>query len=123
MSSKRAKTTESLYVTVVGGGNSTPIFAALAKTAGHKVAILTRRPKDWAAEVGFKNEDPGYLNGQKEMRVAVDLITDDPSKCIPQSDVIFLAGVPIHHNEEILKKQVAPHMSKTKLVHIGSICA
>src|SRR5947207_1063039 len=105
---KRGTTDGPLYVTVIGGGNSTPIFAALAKTAGHQVAILTRRPADWAKEVGFVNEDAGYLDGQKEMRTAVDLITDDPSKCIPQSDVIFLAGIPVHHNENILRTQVGP---------------
>ena len=126
--SKKQKTTSAgadapLYVTVIGGGNSTPIFAALAKTAGYSVAILTRRPSDWAAEVGFVNEDPKYLDGQKDMRVAVDLITDDPSKCIPQSDLIFLAGVPVHHNENILREKVAPHLNRKKVVHIGSICA
>ena len=44
------------FITVVGGGNSTPIFAALAKHAGYRVAILTRRPADWTADVGFVNE-------------------------------------------------------------------
>ena len=123
---KKQKTTGAdapLYVTVVGGGNSTPIFAALAKTAGHSVAILTRRPKDWASEVGFVNEDVGYIDGQKEVRTSVDLITDDPSKCIPQSDMIFLAGIPVHHNESILREQVAPYLDRKKKVFIGSICA
>ena len=45
-----------LFLTVVGGGNSTPIFAALAKQAGFSVAILTRRPSDWSVDVGFVNE-------------------------------------------------------------------
>ena len=36
-----------MYITVVGGGNSTPIFAALAADAGHTVAVLTRRPEAW----------------------------------------------------------------------------
>jgi glycerol-3-phosphate dehydrogenase len=114
---------KSLNVTVVGGGNSTPIFAALAKIDGHNVSILTRRPKDWAKEIGFMNEDAGYLDGLKEMRTGVDLITNDPSKCIPQADLIFLAGVPIHHNEQILKDLIAPYISRNKLVHVGSICA
>jgi hypothetical protein len=110
------------YLTVVGGGNSTPIMAALAKAAGFKVAILTRRPKDWSKEVGFVNEDPGYIQGKSELRTAVDLITDDASLCIPQSDIIFLAGVPVHHNESILAN-LAKHVSKARTVFIGSICA
>ena len=35
------KPKQCLNVTVVGGGNSTPIFAALAADAGHTVSILT----------------------------------------------------------------------------------
>ena len=112
-----------MYVTVVGGGNSTPIFAALAKDAGHQVAILTRRPDDWdARDVGFVNEDPAYCDGAAEMRKAIDLVTSDPALCIPQSDMIFLAGIPIHHNPEVLKR-IKPHMDMSKKVYVGSICA
>ena len=125
------------HAAVVGGGNSTPIFAALAKQAGYRVAILTRRPADWTTDVGFVNEgaslvddaraltvpkDPAYANGQSEFRAVVDIVTSDASKCIPQSDIIFLAGVPIHHNESILAA-LAKYVSKEKTVHIGSICA
>ena len=112
-----------MYVTVVGGGNSTPIFAALAKDAGHQVAILTRRPADWDAnDVGFVNDDEGYMDGKPELRVAVDLVTSDPAACIPQADLIFLAGLPIHHNPEVLRN-IKPHMDMSKRVFVGSICA
>jgi hypothetical protein len=91
-----------MYVTVVGGGNSTPIFAVLSKMAGHKVAILTRRPADWnAKDIGFVNDDPGYCDGEVDVRREIDLVTADPAECIPQSDMIFLAGIPIHHNPEV----------------------
>ena len=91
-----------MYITVVGGGNSTPIFAALAADAGHTVAILTRRPSDWNKDdVGFDNEDEGYMGGATELRKAVAVITADPADCVPQSDLIFLAGIPIHHNPEV----------------------
>ena len=61
-----------MHVTVVGGGNSTPIFAALAKEAGHTVSILTRRPSDWNKDdIGFVNDDPGYIDGKSELRVAI----------------------------------------------------
>lgn len=113
----------SLNVVVVGGGNSTPIFATLAKTAGHNVTILTRRPKDWAKEIGFVNEDSGYLDGVPQLTCQVDLITSDPKQCIPQADLIFLAGIPVHHNEQVLRDMVKPYISRTKLVHVGSICA
>lgn len=40
-----------LYITLVGGGNSTHCFAPLACAQGHRVAILTRRPEDWSDSV------------------------------------------------------------------------
>jgi len=112
-----------MYVTVVGGGNSTPIFAALAADAGHTVAILTRRPADWnAKDVGFLNDDTGYMDGKPELRTSIALVTSDPAECIPQSDLIFIAGLPIHHNPEVLRR-IRPHMDMKKRVFVGSICA
>jgi len=108
---------------VVGGGNSTPIFAALAADAGHTVAILTRRPADWnAKDIGFLNDDTGYMDGKPELRTSIALVTSDPAECIPQSDLIFIAGLPIHHNPEVLRR-IRPHMDMTKRVFVGSICA
>ncbi len=111
-----------MYVTVVGGGNSTPIFAALAKHARHHVTVLTRKPKEWATEqVGFVNDDLVWLN-TPELRVDLDLVTDDPAACIPDADLIFLAGLPIHHNPEVLAK-LRPHIDMTRKVFVGTICA
>mmetsp|Transcript_23415 Transcript_23415/g.40022 ORF Transcript_23415/g.40022 Transcript_23415/m.40022 type:complete len:403 (+) Transcript_23415:48-1256(+) len=112
-----------MFITVVGGGNSTPIFAALAAEAGHQVAILTRRPAEWDKnDVGFVNEDTGYMGGKTELRRSIAMVTADPAECIPQSDLIFLAGIPIHNNPEVLKN-IKPHMDMSKKVFVGSICA
>ena len=111
-----------MFITVVGGGNSTAIFAALAKTAGHDVAILTRRPEAWSAQLGFVNEDAGYLDGAESLEAEVDIITADPAACIPQSDMIFIAGLPIHHNATVLAA-IKPHMDMAKKVFVGTICA
>lgn len=114
-----------MYITVIGGGNSTAIFATQAKLAGHEVAVLTRKPEKWAKDnvLGFRNDDPTYLEGKKDFTAKVDLITSDYGLCIPQSDMIFIAGVPIHFNEEILEK-LKPHMKleRENPVLIGSIC-
>ena len=111
-----------MYVTVIGGGNSTPIFAALAADAGHTVAILTRRPEAWnAADVGFVNDDLAWYP-HAEMRRSIALVTSNPAECIPQADLIFIAGLPIHHNPTVLK-QIRPHLDMSKKVFIGSICA
>ena len=69
------------------------------------MAILTRRPNDWNKnDIGFVNDDEGYIDGKTEIRTEIDLVTADPAECIPQSDMIFLAGLPIHHNPEVLRK-------------------
>ena len=111
-----------MHITVVGGGNSTPIFAALAADAGHTVSILTRRPEAWNKDdIGFVNEDLEYMP-QTELRTKVALVTSDPALCIPQAELIFIAGLPIHHNPEVLRN-IRPHMDMTKKVFVGSICA
>mmetsp|Transcript_4675 Transcript_4675/g.8248 ORF Transcript_4675/g.8248 Transcript_4675/m.8248 type:complete len:411 (-) Transcript_4675:1042-2274(-) len=120
---KKIKTEEKLFVTVVGGGNSTAIFAVLCKHAGHDVAILTRRPTEWSTSLAFDNEDENYLGGKTELTAEIDVITDKPEECIPQSDMIFIAGLPIHHNPAVLKDLVAPHLDREKPVMIGTICA
>jgi hypothetical protein len=110
-----------MYITVVGGGNSTAIFATLALDAGHQVAILTRRPEAWSDVINFVNDDKGWLDIDG-MEGRPTLITADAAECIPHSDAIFIAGIPIHHNPAILK-QIKPHLDKSKCVAIGSVCA
>jgi hypothetical protein len=110
-----------LYITLVGGGNSTHCFAPLACSQGHRVAILTRRPEDWSETVEVVNDDVDWLPITK-MECKPELITSDPAKCIPHSDIIIIAGVPIHHNPALLR-QMKPHLRTNKKVFIGSICA
>ena len=102
-----------MHITVVGGGNSTPIFAALAADAGHTVSILTRRPEAWNKDdIGFVNEDLEYMP-QAELRTKVALVTSDPALCIPQAELIFIAGLPIHHNPTVLH-QIKLHMDMSR---------
>ena len=116
------KPKQSLHITVVGGGNSTPIFAACAADAGHTVSILTRKPEAWNKDdIGFVNEDLDWY-AQPELRTKIELVTADPAACIPQADLIFIAGLPIHHNPEVLRN-IKPHMDMSKKVFVGSICA
>jgi len=111
-----------LNVVVIGGGNSTPIFAALATDAGHSVSILTRKPEAWNKDdIGFVNDDLDWYP-HAELRTTVALVTSDPAACIPNADLIFIAGMPIHHNPEVLRN-IKPHMDMTKKVFVGSICA
>ena len=36
-------------------------------------------------------------------------------RCIPHSDIIVIAGVPIHHNPALLR-QIKPHLATNKKV-------
>eukprot|EP00941_MAST-03F_sp_MAST-3F-sp1_P000839 g839.t1 len=119
-----------LFVTLVGGGNSTHCMAPLVASTGAKVAILTRKPDKWNSEVTLDNEDLGWLRVSK-MTCQPDMITSDPALCIPQSDIIFICGLPIHHNPEVLRKWIKPHLDLKRAstegpngkVFVGSICA
>jgi len=111
-----------MYITVVGGGNATAIFATLAIEAGHTVAILTRRPKEWAKTIGFVNDDLKW-DERAHITGTPHLITADEAECIPKSDVVFIAGIPVHHNPAILKR-IKPFLAnKSSVTYIGSVCA
>jgi len=108
-------------VVIIGGGNSSPIMATLAKVAGYHVTVLTRKPEKWSLDVGFKNDDLEYIK-ETEVRATIDAVTNDPATCIPQADLIFIAGLPIHLNPVVLEN-IKPHIDRTKEFYIGSICA
>eukprot|EP00299_Pterocystis_sp_00344_P002647 c12985_g1_i1.p1 GENE.c12985_g1_i1~~c12985_g1_i1.p1 ORF type:complete len:416 (+),score=78.41 c12985_g1_i1:41-1288(+) len=110
----------SLNVVLVGGGNSTLCLAPLVAHAGHKVFILTRRPQDWSKTVTMINEDKNYIP-EERLECVPEKITDDPAEVVPLADVVWLAGVPIHHNPELLRK-IKPHLNPEKKVFVGSIC-
>ena len=83
----------------MGGGNSTHCLAPLIASAGanYRCNILTRKPSAWSPEVEVINEDLGWMP-VTSIKSKVDKITADPAEVIPGSDIIWFAGVPIHHN-------------------------
>lgn len=109
-------------ITLVGGGNSTHCLTPLICSAGSNYVcnILTRKPSEWNDEITVENEDLGWMRVSK-ITGRPNLITSDPSLCIPNSDIIWFAGVPIHHNPSLLTL-IAPHLNPDRHVFIGSIC-
>ncbi|GMI23962.1 hypothetical protein TrCOL_g13203 [Triparma columacea] len=109
-------------ITLVGGGNSTHCLAPLICAAGinYTCNILTRRPEDWAEVIEMTNEDQGWMRVDS-IKGRPSIITSDPSLVIPQSDIVWFAGVPIHHNPALLSL-IAPHLDSSRHVFIGSIC-
>lgn len=111
---------QGLTITLVGGGNSTLCLAPLIASAGYTVNILTRQPDKWAKEIEVVNEDMGFMRATS-IKCIPNLVTKDPAACIPQSDIIWFAGVPVHHNPSLLQN-IKPHMTKGKHYFIGTIC-
>jgi opine dehydrogenase len=107
-------------VTLVGGGNSTLCLAPLVAAAGFKCNILTRRPNDWHDEVEVVNEDLGWLK-VTSVKSRPDVVTSDAARVIPESDIVWFAGVPIHHNPSLLQA-IKNYLPKTRHVFIGTIC-
>ena len=66
------------------------------------------------------NEDQGWMRVDS-IKGRPSIITSDPSLVIPQSDIVWFAGVPIHHNPALLSL-IAPHLDSSRHVFIGSIC-
>ena len=85
------------------------------------VTILTRSPEKWCPRknIGFINEDQDYI-GESEIRATVDCITSDASKCIPDADIIMIAGLPGHLNPTVIRN-LKPHLNPQKEFFIGSI--
>ena len=106
----------------VGGGNSTHCLAPLISSAGtnYTCQILTRRPLEWSPQIKLKNEDQTWLPVTEVVGVP-SIITDDPKKVIGNSDIIWFAGVPIHHNPSLLR-MIKPYLNPNRHVFIGSIC-
>ncbi len=66
------------------------------------------------------NDDVEWLPMTK-MECIPHLITAEAAECIPHSDIIIFAGVPIHHNPALLR-QIKPHLPTGRKVFIGTIC-
>lgn len=112
-----------LNITLVGGGNSTHVLAALASNAGHSVSILTRRVDAWAADrvITLQNSDPGWLGGTPTVSGTVAAISSDAAALVSGADMIVLAGLPVHLYREMLQ-QICPHITRHGVM-IGSVCA
>jgi hypothetical protein len=108
---------------LIGGGNSTIMLSVLMKRNGNEVHILTRKPEKWTKSLSFDNEDLKWLP-ESEYSEEIDSISDDYSVIIG-ADMVFIAGMPIHHNREILTKikDYLPDKESDKKVFLGTVCA
>lgn len=96
-------------VCICGGGSQSHISAGvIGSHSDYEVSILTRRPEKWSHD--FKTID---LKG-KEYKAHLAIITDDPVKVIPQSDIILIA-LPGFAIKDVLNK-IAPYYSPGQVI-------
>ncbi|MDE6338527.1 MAG: NAD/NADP octopine/nopaline dehydrogenase family protein [Muribaculaceae bacterium] len=96
-------------VCICGGGSQSHISAGvIGSNPDYEVSILTRHPEKWSHD--FKTID---LEG-KEYKAQLAVITDDPERVIPQSDVVLIA-LPGFAIKDVLTK-IAPHCTSNKLI-------
>ncbi len=67
-----------------------------------------------------RSEDPNFIKGM-ELTCKLELVTSDPALAIQGADIIWFAGVPIHHNPSLLRL-IKPHLDPHHHVFIGTIC-
>ena len=108
-----------LNIVLLGGGNSTHCLAPLISASGNKVTIVTRKPENWSDEITVINEDFNWL---KDNSIKCKPIITSDYSVVKNADIVWIAGVPIHHNPDLIKK-IKPYLSKEKHIFIGSICA
>lgn len=97
-------------VTIVGGGSSAHILVPLLSLSGHKVNLLTSRPREWATKVEAHVQG---LNGKvtDTLRGELSLASDKPEAVVPSADVIVLCmpvskyRVALHHIAQYIKNR------------------
>jgi hypothetical protein len=93
-----------MNITIIGSGNiAHALIACLNINTSDKLYILTSTQKNWSAIVAQKDK-VGYITE----------ITDDPSRVIPQSNIIMFT-LPSFAREEILFK-IAPYIQANTLI-------
>ncbi len=77
-----------MKVCIVGGGSSAHLLAVLLAGKGHRVTMLTRRPKDWSRDLELETPK-GLLTG------TIHAATDDPVAALAGAEAAVLC-MPVH---------------------------
>ena len=109
---------ESLTTCIVGGGSSAHVLIPFLSENGHRVTLLTRRPKEWHQVIycDVHNNEDGTVTTHAG---TLDRASDDPADVIPDADFILLC-MPVHQYRPALNR-LAPFLHRTKTVYVGTI--
>ena len=106
-----------MVVTIIGGGNSGHVCASLihGNTDGRvKVQLYTSRPEMWSKTPTVRFPDGSVQEGR------VDLVSNDPAKVLPQSDIVLWTG-PVNATKGVFES-IRPYIDPKKTV-VGTIFA
>lgn len=95
-----------INICICGGGNLGHVIGGyLAAKPDINVSILTRHPERWGRQL-----EVTLLNGSS-VKGDLDIVTNDPSKVIPQTDIAFicLPGMYIRNEIEEIKPYLKPN--------------
>ena len=109
-----------MKILLIGGGNSTHIFAILAKHNNYEVVILSREPKKWSNNLLLENRDLELIKQNQIMVSGVRVVSDYSIIESEKFDMIVLAGIPVEFYEEIMVK-ISPYINYR--IYLGSVCA
>ena len=117
---------------IVGGGSSAHAVIPFLSENGHRVHLLTRRPRDWnqqiKCEVHNTNTNTNTNNNTNNKHTTISVTThvgtieriaDTPNDVIPEADVILLC-MPVHQYRPALHR-LAPFINQSKTVYVGAI--
>jgi hypothetical protein len=110
--------TESLTITIVGGGASAHLLIPLLSSSNHVVNILTRKPDRWSKEIELQYQ---AFNGDVLERFHGELnkASSEPEDVITEADVIILC-MPVSQYRSALHN-ITPSLNANKEVYIGTV--
>ncbi len=109
---------DSLTVTIVGGGASAHTLIPMISGSGYEVNLMTRKPRRWSKQVQLQYQsDEGEV--LEEFQGQLSRISSDPKDVIPGSDVILLC-MPVSQYRNALHR-LAPHLDANKKVYVGAV--
>lgn len=106
-----------MTITICGGGRGAHTAAAyLGSKPGLAVNILTRRPIRWNKQI-LLSTDQSSWEMKGDIWGLLNIVTDEPSQVIPQSNIIIIVS-PAYAHRDILNK-IAPFLNHGAV--LGSI--
>lgn len=101
-----------MNITLIGGGSTAHLLAAILGNRKHHVRILTSRPAEWGNEITL-------LSGRNKICGVIDGVSDEPSKVLSEAQIAILC-MPVHQYPCALRKIMPFLMEKSNCI-VGAV--